>query len=228
MQPYNSLKAVLYPHPPPPLAVKSWQTLTLPKSQWAFCCLKDQDFLPRAVMAQSHSCSFTALQKALPRRAQCLFLDTHPHSPGGRRLSFLPARTGALSHNTQHSNNCPRDFQLPLSSHLIPTFCSKEVLGPPPPYQSKLKQFSIIPASLKTEISNTTTSPRPLCSMIKLICGSHLLVFTQMRSTKTHSLRWLCSWTSHTSDNLSKLPLSTRRDTSETTCTPETKDPHPF
>lgn len=145
-------------------------------------------------MAQSHSCFFTALQKAVPRRAQCLFLETHPRSPGGTRLSFLPARTGALSHNTQHSNNCPRDFQLPLSSHLIRTFCSKEVLGPPAPYQPKLKQFSIIPASLKTETSNTTTtSPRPVSSMSKLICGSHLLVFTQMRSTKTHGLCRLCS-----------------------------------
>lgn len=165
-------------------------------------------------MAQSHGCSFTAFRKALARRPQCLVLERDPHSSGGTRLSFLPARTGALSSDTQHNNNCPRDLQLPCSSHLIPTFCSKEVLGPPPPYQ----QFNVTPASLKTEISNTTTtSPRPLWSMIKAICGSHLLVFTQMRSNKTHDLHWLCSWKSCTSDNFSKLPQNTRRDTSATT-----------
>lgn len=147
-------------------------------------------------------------------------------SPFTRRHKTLLPASQDRSPQPQH----PAQQQLPqgLPASTFFSLNTKEVLGPPPPYQSKLKQFSIIPASLKTEISNTTTSPRPLCSMIKLICGSHLLVFTQMRSTKTHGLRWLCSWKSHTSDNLSKLPLSTRRDTSETTCTPETKDPHPF
>lgn len=48
-------------------------------------------------MAQSHCCSFTAFWKALARRVRCHFLETRPRSSGGTRLSFLPARTEALS-----------------------------------------------------------------------------------------------------------------------------------
>lgn len=216
--------------PTPTSSSKSWQTLTLPKSHWAFCRLpcKTRISFPEHSNGSEPRLRLHSPSKSFAKKSTVSFFrDTSPFI--GRHKTLLPARTGALSPNTQHSNNCPRDFQLPLSSHLIPTFCSKDVLGPPPPYQPKLKQSSRIPAPLKTEISDTTTiSPRPLCSTIKSICGSHLLVFTQMRGTKTRGLHWLCLWKSHTSDNLSKLPLSTRRDTSATTHTPETKDPHPF
>lgn len=190
--------------------------------------LQDQDFLPGAqLLAQSHSCWFTALWKALPRRAP--FLETHPCLLGGTRLSLQPGQEPSALTPSTATINCPRDFQLPLSSHFIPTFCSKEVLGPPHPYQQELKQFSIIPATLKTEISNTIiTSPRLLCPMIKSICGSHLLVFTQMRSTKTHGLTG-CAHGSCTHQTISANCHWAQEETlQQPHALPETKDPHPL
>lgn len=71
-----------------------------------------------AVMAQSHGCSIAARQKALPRRAQIFFRHVLPFTR--KHTTVLTAsHNRALNLNTHHSNNCPRDFQLPLHSHYI-------------------------------------------------------------------------------------------------------------
>lgn len=129
------------------------------------------------MIAQSHNCSFTALQEDFPRRAQVIFLDMCCHSPGGTRLSLPPARPGALNPNTQHGNNRPRIFQLPLLAKQQPSAADRLA----PHQKTKLKQLTF----LKTEI--------PLLSHLYLEAfvfndkANLWILFTQMRSVDTPS-----------------------------------------